>query len=818
MLTYLENLKARPEIFAKAFLYMLAALLPLWFVPLPMGIDLGREITFGILTALSAVAWLLGVLTKGLFRIRFSPALYTGALLLVFYFASVFLSGGGLLSAVFSEISADKATTVLMGLVLLFLVGSVFDERKEVGRWILTLVAAGGLASVLSFLKFLGMPVYGFLGSFTGGVDFNAVGTSNALSLFYLMLLLMSVGLLVSKKTFDLLGIWGKVVVFLSAAGFVANILLINFRTSWIILFGAGVVLFGLIFRVGSTRDEVESEGRFTWRTVIVIALLVLALTMLIVQSPVYQVPIAAEVMPSFQGTLGITSEVYKEGILQLVFGSGPGSFALDWDKYKDPSINQTQFWGARFSQGFSWFSTLLATVGVAGTLAFLLFIAVSVAQFLPVFLLKGERDDTEFAVSSFLGLLTIAISFFLYPAYLTMVLALFLSAGLTQVLKYPVAEEAAQAVLAEESAIAKVVTFLRGGTRTFRLESPTSSFLVSLVVIVFVSLGVAVAYFEIGRLRAALLREEGKVALQQGDFEAALEKFVSAPAFEEKNAENYGLLVRARTVKLRKLLERAVQGENVATEVRDEVSRATEEAQRAVDLRPLSSSLWQTRGLLYELMIPYIQGSEIHALASFAKNTELEPRNPQVWLDRGRVGVLFADRLQLLGGQVGSESLSQIEEARFSSLGSAEEALKRAVELKSDFSPAHFLLSQIALRRGDLAGAIERTEHAKNAAPGDIGIIFQLGYLYYQNSNLDRAEAEFAQAVALNPQYSNARYFLGLIYDRRGKATQAIEQFKIIEEFNPGNKEVRRILDNLNGGKSALLGIAFPDESRGEE
>ncbi|MEK7090196.1 MAG: hypothetical protein AAB930_01275, partial [Patescibacteria group bacterium] len=58
---------------------------------------------------------------------------------------------------------------------------------------------------------------------------------------------------------------------------------------------------------------------------------------------------------------------------------------------------------------------------------------------------------------------------------------------------------------------------------------------------------------------------------------------------------------------------------------------------------------------------------------------------------------------------------------------------------------------------------------------------------------------------------YSNARYFLGLIYDRKGDKPRALGEFGKIAELNPGNNEVKRIIGNLNAGRPALEGIAPP-------
>ena len=73
---------------------------------------------------------------------------------------------------------------------------------------------------------------------------------------------------------------------------------------------------------------------------------------------------------------------------------------------------------------------------------------------------------------------------------------------------------------------------------------------------------------------------------------------------------------------------------------------------------------------------------------------------------------------------------------------------------------------------------------------------------------------------MSLNENYSNARYFLGLIYDRKGVKDRSIEEFVKIEAINPDNQEVKKILTNLRSGRGALDGIvppAPPPERRAE-
>ncbi|TSD04661.1 MAG: hypothetical protein Greene071436_93 [Parcubacteria group bacterium Greene0714_36] len=110
--------------------------------------------------------------------------------------------------------------------------------------------------------------------------------------------------------------------------------------------------------------------------------------------------------------------------------------------------------------------------------------------------------------------------------------------------------------------------------------------------------------------------------------------------------------------------------------------------------------------------------------------------------------------------------------------------------------------------------------ENAKAAAPSDIGVAFQLGLLYYQKQNFDRAQLEFERAVTINENYANARYFLGLIYDKKKDKARALGEFERIAATNPDNQEVLRVIANLKEGKGALDGIvppAVPPQQRSE-
>ncbi len=75
----------------------------------------------------------------------------------------------------------------------------------------------------------------------------------------------------------------------------------------------------------------------------------------------------------------------------------------------------------------------------------------------------------------------------------------------------------------------------------------------------------------------------------------------------------------------------------------------------------------------------------------------------------------------------------------------------------------------------------------------------------------LAQAKEKLEKSLSLNPNYSDAMFYLGLVYDSLGDKDKAKEQFNKVAQLNPGNKDILQILDNLNNGKPALQPATLP-------
>jgi len=866
----------RFEYGAKMILFVLAAALPLWFVPVSgIGIDMGREITFGVLILASCILWLLRILSSGEIRFQRSPLLWGALGLLVFFGVSTLLSKAPLVSALFADAGAEKFFSMLALVLLAILAGSVLRRREDAGTLIFILIFSGAVSAALTAVQLLAK--FSLLASVAGanGIGATVVGTVNGLSLFYAALLAMTAGVALSQGARHWKA-WVRWSLAVAGALFLFDIILVNFLAAWIVLLAFSVFLFGLMTiqnrlsaQAGMGRHETDlpvqvARTRTDWRYWVALVMVVFSVVMIMVRTPLFTgVAFPPEVSPSLSATLSIAGSVFKEGTRLVFFGSGPGTFDLDWARYKDPSLNQTIFWNVGFIQGNSWVATLFATAGVLGTAAFIAFVIGGALLFLRSLLSSYDADgalslqggvsylEDPLAMACILANIAAISAAFLYPFNLSLASLLFLTSGLLTLLLsrraiapvtrvvsleevvVPADEEGRteEEMISEvmvESAEGETVSHspVPGGfwgmsERIISFQTPWAVFLSSLAVIFLLSAGVVGLYMELSHARAAWAVGAGVAAANRGAMDEAIGDLERAASLEDNNFRTYQLLVAVRTEKIRVIIQRATGGENMVQEFQSAVSAAVQDSQKALALHPTDSDLWRAQGALYELIIPFVPGAERLAFSGYQKAAEFSPVDPSVYVDWGRAGLSFTDRIQVAINQAGNDKdRQQLNDARKSNLQQIAQVFQKAIDLKSDYAPAHFLLAQTQIRLGDIDLAITSVENAKLAAPFDIGIAFQLGLLYYQKNDLDKAAAEFARAVSTNENYSNARYFLGLIHDKQGDKDHAIEEFTKISALNPDNQEVKTILENLQAGKSALAGIvppAPPPEKRKE-
>jgi len=530
-------------------------------------------------------------------------------------------------------------------------------------------------------------------------------------------------------------------------------------RARTYLIFGAGILMFGgllvlnehLLWLGLAIFLFVLAAIRFSREehTHFLMAFGGIALLLFLISS---HLPTLSSVPREVRPTLELSFSVAKNTLdsWRVVTGSGPGTFGRDFELIKPVSLNQGDFWNMQFPAGFNFLVTILTTQGLLGFLAslFILFGFLNLA-------FKEPHPGTD----GLFGLtFMVFILWFMYPMAFVPSILLFLGLG---------------ALVSSLEKSREISLGTASKTRTFNIISAA---------IVLLALVISLVFFAGEKYVAAAYFEKGLRALNGGDAASALENMSRSLNLDGGRDAYWRVVSQALLLEAKEQISQ--DKSELVPQIQGELDNAIQAAKRAGALNPGEALNWENLGNVYESLIGVLSGAENFAKDSYSEAMKLKPQDPLLPLETGRaflVASKFAD---------------------------AGQWLQKSVELKPDFTDAHFLLAQLYIKQGDVDKGIRKVEEIKAQNPFDTNVAFQLGLLYYQTNQFGLAQSEFERAVALYANFSNARYFLGLTYDRRGQKDKAIQEFKKIAELNPENNEVKAILANLRSGKAALSGI----------
>ncbi|MFQ5722235.1 MAG: tetratricopeptide repeat protein, partial [Candidatus Aminicenantales bacterium] len=594
----------------------------------------------------------------------------------------------------------------LLGLVLLyFLVINIF-EKREIFYLMSVLVASGFLAILYGCLQLFGkflIPI-----GFTRAVSFNTIGGPNSLAVFTAVLLPLIVTLIMIGRDKRL-----RIFFIIAAALSTILLLLINFSVSWwlVIAGSALVIAFGT-----QKRDVFDNR----W---LVLPMFFLALALLFSFFR-FQIPglpdRPIEIFLKHNSSFDIAWQALKES---PIIGSGPGTFVYNFSKYKDISFNQNRFWNVRFEWPSSKFLNVLGTLGILGVLGFLALIGFFI--FFGIKFLFSRVEDKEFswtlAAGIFISFLTLTVSFFLYQSNLSLDFVWFLL-------------------------MASFVGLLSSTKKEFLLK-PSSLFTLGITfafTLVFI-FGLGILILEGQRYVSSLSYLKGVKVWQQGETALAIGYLERAARISPGVDLYWRELAQAYLQNINEIAQRAdLSREEKTQQLQLLINQAVSSAKAATDNNQENVANWSVRGFVYQNLIGTVGGTKDWAVSSYQEALKLEPTNPYFPTQAGISLLREAQRA----------------EEREKLLSEAKEQFEKAIEMKADYSPAHFQLAMVYQAQAKLSEMVGELEKAKNAAPFDVGLAFQLGLVYYQQGRYQEARAELERAILLNPDYANALYF----------------------------------------------------------
>ncbi|MBT7338926.1 MAG: tetratricopeptide repeat protein [Candidatus Jacksonbacteria bacterium] len=601
----------------------------------------------------------------------------------------------------------------------------------------------------------------------------NLLGKWNDLGIFLGLTIILSLitleGLSLNKLS--------RIILIIILAVSVGFLTIINFFPVWLLvgLFSLGLLVYSLsknVFKFGrSTNTKVSKEdvdvGKNKGRTP---SIIVLAISVAFIvagsllggyTSSLFSVS-QIEARPSWQSTIDITKQTYKESLL---FGSGPNTFSSQWTKLKEQSINNTLFWNIDFESGVGFVPTSFTTTGLVGGLAWIAFFIFLLYSGFKNLIVSAIEDKASYylSMSLFLGSIYLWVFTIIYIPNIVIVTFAFLLTGMY----------IASLRHRPSAPIEKTINFA---------SNPRIGFvsILALTVLLIIS---AVSLYMVGGQYASAVAFQGSLvaANVEGDIDKA-EKKVST-AIKLGNNDRYNTfaaeinLARINAV----LSDEEKDIEERRAEFQNILASAISNVQEAIAIDDKNYQNWSMLGRVYGSVVPLgVEGAYESAQRSYAEALALNPHNPEIFL-----------------------TLAQLELAKNNeNIDGAKEFISLALQKKNNYTEAIFLLSQLEIQAGNIEGAIRSVEAAVVIEPNNPTFFFQLGLLQANAGDGTKSIAALERAVELNPQYSNARYFLGVNYFNVDRVAEAIIQFTEIAKLNPGNEDVKAILEGLKAGE----------------
>ncbi|MGH7162155.1 MAG: tetratricopeptide repeat protein [Planctomycetota bacterium] len=241
----------------------------------------------------------------------------------------------------------------------------------------------------------------------------------------------------------------------------------------------------------------------------------------------------------------------------------------------------------------------------------------------------------------------------------------------------------------------------------------------------------------------------------------------------------------------------------------------------RALDLDPGSLP---ARFKLAHLLVRSDRGEA--ALEEIERARELAPGDPQVAVHRGLVqSVLGNDKEAAAAyeeavGKAPADPLVLVllaeTCAELSEWDLASKSVARALELRPDFAPAYAARGYAALRRKDVAAAVEAYRQAARLAPGNASHYYYLGLATERAGNRREAVVQYRRAAQKDPGNALYRLALGSALEQSGRVREALAAYKEATKLSPDDPDAWIRLGHVcAGARQARQAVAAFEKAR---
>ena len=676
----------------KFIVYSALFLTPFFTLPFTANtLDFQKQFFLFIVAGLGIFFWMRNAINEKKTAINLDPLHYLiGGLAMIILASSIFsLYSYGSFWGMPLPV-AESFLSILSFAFLYFLVVNNF-KKEEIPKLAAVVAVSAAVAAAFAVIQSFGIYLLPFF-DYTKVASFNTVGSIAGLALYSAIVLALIFPLMFfGKKSSRILFSIPALLLFLTLVVFNgAAVVYFPQKTGgnydlllapWVVLAIAALSVFVFLsssLKFSSQNPRVKS-GAFALFFVAVLFLVfnIFAKPMMAgAYSSVFRVlniSVAPEIGLQPIVAAGIAVDVLKQSPQHFFLGSGPGTFAYDFVKFKPQELNRDDFaWNRIFFAGSSEIINRVATIGVLGIVVLLLIIAAwTVRAFRN---LTEEKENEILPLAVFSGWLAVVAAMFFYPFNFSLALLFWLF-------------------------LAMIIVLSPKKMALLSFDSVRLSYAVALIFIMMVVLQIGLLVWVSKRYYAEVQYVAAVSALQKNDIYGAVEKLELAAEATNRLQDNYltGLsqvyLAQAREALQKEGQDAQTVFNNAAPYLQTAVTAAAMSTDAA---NPSNSANWAVRGYIYRQLIGVSDGFDTWAVDMYQKAIDLEPNNPTLWTEIGQVYVLKDD------------------------LNLAQKSFGEAIALRPQYIDPHYYLALIYDEQNNKEAAINELEIIWQLLPQD--------------------------------------------------------------------------------------------------
>ncbi len=456
--------------------------------------------------------------------------------------------------------------------------------------------------------------------------------------------------------------------------------------------------------------------------------------------------------------------------IKNIFFGNGPGTFVVDYAAFKNPEINNIQdIWSLRFTRpqgsllavfaemGFI-FAAVLLMVGIrVGIILARVYIELKTTRTPEPGDMPGSVQLNQIYENARFGVVWLVFSasaFFVFYTFIGWWVWWVLLGMTLQALTWSGAIET------------KIVTYVVELKKPWLQRGVQVGVFAGALVVMFIVAARAGDYYQAEKIYTRALRSGDALQAQA---------LVTQALSHRLDSRYYSALAGSYVAQVHST---ATSGAGALESAAKLIAQAVANAKQAVARSPRVVENWENLARTYIEASAFTPQASNWVIDSWQQAQLLEPSNPILaW----RLGVAY-------------ETAGKLPDA--------EKSYINAVTLKNDYFEPYISLISLYQNEGRNDAALLLYEPLLPYI-NNVDVVYNYGRLLFnRNQKGDRQNAEqlWLQIAQQKPEYVNALYSLGVLYESRGDKNKALEYYKKVRELSPKSTIVAGKVQYLNG------------------